>query len=334
MNDIAQNLRMRRDALCAVRAHFDAHGYLEISTRQLRKTTATDPYIESFRICDNHGNMLGYLQTSPEYAHKILLGNHPELHAIYEVARVFRDEPAGLIHSPEFTLVEWYRRGSDAAGMMEETEALIRDVSRALGVSHWQSSCRFGAPISIDISQPFERLTFNDAFIRYAGFSLEGLDKEGIFQKARALGCRVHPEWSCNDILNCVLVDKIEPHLGTARPTFLTDYPASMAALARVRTNPAGVGLAHVAERFELYLCGIELCNGYSELTDSGELRKRFYEDNAQRQSLGLSALPIDEDLLEALPHLGTVGGNALGFERLLMVCMGYGSIEEALCRI
>ncbi len=320
-----QNLRLRAQALAGLRDFFNRLGYLEIETRAMRATTATDPYIESFRTIWNADNQPYYLQTSPEFAHKILLAHHR--HPVYEVARVFRNETHGSLHRREFTLVEWYKPDADYRDMMEETEALVRAVSHSLGANQWVSNAREQSAAVPITDKPFRRLTVAQAFEEYAGFSPIGLSHSELVSCARNAGSRVGDDWSWNDIMNCVLVDFVEPNLGMTEPTYLIDYPASMASLAQVRHEPGG----DVAERFELYICGIELCNGYSELNDDAELRRRFAEDNDERIRLGLETLPIDEDLLAALPALQKLGGNALGFERLLMLCLGCDDIAEVM---
>ena len=320
-------LVQRSAALKAARAFFASLGYLEIGTCAMRATTATDPYIESFATHWCGADAPFYLQTSPEYAHKILLSRYRK--PVFEVARVFRNEPHGALHRREFTLVEWYHPDTDYRDMMRETEDLVRHVSRALGTTQWHSDARADSrPIPVDA--PFERLTVAQAFERYAGFSPIGMPKDKLVRAARDCGSRVHDDWSWNDIMNCVLVDRVEPHLGMERPTFLTDYPASMASLAQVRHGERG----DVAERFELYICGIELCNGYSELNDGAELRRRFAEDNEERVRLGLETLPHDEDLLTAVDALGKLGGNALGFDRLLMLCLDLGDMRDVMIEV
>lgn len=329
MIDVPQweTLQKRNQALKLLRHFFDDTGYLEVETRAMRETTATDPYIESFSTRWCGASKPYFLQTSPEYAHKILLSRHR--HKIYEVARVFRNEIHGALHRREFTLVEWYKPDADYRDMMDETEALVRHVSRGLGTRMWHSNARENAK-PIDIEAPFERLTVAEAFERYAGFSPIGMDKKTLVEAAQSVGSRVQESWSWNDIMNCVLVDRIEPHLGMTHPTYLMDYPASMASLAQLRETPQGC----VAERFELYICGIELCNGYSELNDGDELRARFREDNLERQKLGLEQLPDDENLLNALNDLGKLGGNALGFERLLMLCLDLSDMRDVMIEV
>ena len=322
-----QTLERRAVALAAIREFFNRLGYLEIETRAMRRTTASDPYIESFRTFWNGEETPYFLQTSPEYAHKILLSEY--CHPIYEIARVFRNEPHGLLHRREFTLVEWYHPEYSYREMMDETEGLIRKVSALLGTKCWHSNARENCrPVPVDM--PFERLSVGEAFNRYAGFSPIGMEKAELVAAAQKAGCRVSASWSWNDIMNCVLVDCVEPHLGMEQPTFLIDYPASMASLATVRHDRDG----DVAERFELYICGIELCNGYSELNDAKELKCRFDEDNRERARLGLQSVPDDEALLSALPQLGVLGGNALGFERLLMLCLDLSDMHESMIEV
>lgn len=320
-------LQKRAQALAMLRQFYNARGYLEIESRAMRATTANDPYIESFKTQWLGDSANYYLQTSPEYAHKILLSEYRQ--PIYEVARVFRNEIHGALHRREFTLVEWYHPDTDYNDMMDETEALIRCIAHSLGCTRLHSNARENA-VPIDVDAPFERLTVARAFERYAGFSPIGMNKTDLVKAALQAGSRVSEDWSWNDIMNCVLVDRIEPHLGMDHPVFLCDYPASMASLAQLRHSPEG----DVAERFELYICGIELCNGYSELNDPVELRARFEEDNRERLRLGLETLPIDEDLLMALPKLGKLGGNALGFERLLMLCLDLDDMAEVMIEV
>ena len=315
-------LEKRAVARDAVRQFFKTQNYLEIETCAMRETTASDVYIASFSTTTYDGQTR-FLQTSPEYAHKIFLSKYRR--RIFEFARVFRRERAGKVHRSEFSLLEWYRPDADYRDMMAETEALVRDVTKALGTQIWRSGGRkMGSAVAVS-SEPFERLTVNDAFLRYVGFAPIGLSREEIIAAARRAGCIIGDDWSWNDVYFSVLCERIEPNLGMDHPTYLCDYPASMASLAMTR----GQGDTAVAERFELYICGIELCNGYSELNDPVELRKRFELDNVERAQLGFEQIPIDEPLLSALPSLGKLGGNAMGFERLLMLCLGVDDMRD-----
>ena len=316
-----ENLEKRACARNAVREFFQRHHYLEIETRSMRETTASDVYIASFSTTTYDGQT-HYLQPSPEYAHKIFLSKYRR--PIYEFAHVFRREMPGKLHRPEFTLLEWYRPDADYHDMMQETESLIRHLAKTLGVTQWHSGARKAGAVVQVSDAPFERLSINEAFMRYVGFAPIGLSREEMIRAARSAGCIVGEDWSWSDVYFAILCERIEPNLGMDHPTFLCDYPASMASLAMTR----GQGTTAVAERFELYICGMELCNGYSELNDPDELRQRFEGDNREREKLGFEQIPIDEPLLDALPRLGKLGGNALGFERLLMLCLGVDSIE------
>jgi lysyl-tRNA synthetase class 2 len=178
----------------------------------------------------------------------------------------------------------------------------------------------------LELQPPFERLPCREAFLRFAGFDPLPLDAEALAQAARAAGVRVSPGSSWDDAFTQVLVELVEPGLGLARPVFLTEYPASQAALARLKP-----GDPRVAERFELYAGGLELCNGFSELTDAREQRARFLEEQALRAHLGRAVFPLDERLLSALPSVPPAGGVAVGVERLLMLLLGAGSIAEVL---
>lgn len=317
-----EHLEKRAEARAAIRKFFEDAGYLEIETCAMRETTASDVYIASFST-KTYDGQTRYLQPSPEYAHKIFLSHYRR--PIFELAHVFRREMPGNVHRAEFTLLEWYKPDADYRDMMTETEALVRSVTKALGATQWRSGGRkAGSAVAIS-NEPFERLTVNDAFKRYVGFAPIGLSREEIIAAARQAGCIIGDDWSWSDVYFSVLCERIEPLLGMDHPTYLCDYPASMASLAQIR----GEGSDAVAERFELYICGIELCNGYSELNDPVELRQRFELDNVEREKLGFEQIPIDEALLSALPALKKLGGNALGFERLLMLCLGTDNIGD-----
>lgn len=302
-----------------LRQFFDVRGYLEIQTRALRPSTATDPYVESFKSQWLFGSETLYLQPSPEFAHKIFLAEH--FIPIYEVARVFRNEEHGTLHRSEFSLVEWYKPYADYRALMSETFELVLAIAQNLGKERLEyKGC------SVSLNKGYEILRFRDAFERYTGFNPFALSDSELIEAANNIDCKVNPQWSRNDILNCILIDKIEEKLGFDRPCYLCDYPASMASLARTKRDEDGF---EFAERFELYALGVELCNGYSELTDAKEQRRRFELDNIERRNLGYPTLPIDNELLSALPKLGALAGNALGFERLLMLLLSCDDIAD-----
>jgi len=243
-----------------------------------------------------------FLHTSPEYHMKRLLA--AGMPRIYQLCKVYRGEELGRLHEPEFTMLEWYRARTDFHAMMRDTEELAAAVARELS----DTSVIVGERGAIDLAPPWERLTVNEAFERHAGVRVSSLlpDEEAFYR---------------------TLIERVEPELGRSRPTFLTHYPASMASLARLSPQDP-----LVAERFEAYVDGIELCNGFSELTDAAEQRARLEADLAQRERLGEPPYPIDERFLAALEHgMPESAGNALGVDRLLMLLLGQPDIGSVL---
>jgi lysyl-tRNA synthetase class 2 len=294
-----------------LRAFFSARGVLEVETPALSRAATTDPHLASFTAA-YHGPdpRTLYLHTSPEFPMKRLLAAGSG--SIYQLCKVFRDAEAGRLHNPEFTLLEWYRVGFDADRLMDETAALIAEAlagSRALA-----------AP---------EKLTYAQAFERYAGIDPFAADTAVFAACARRHGLRA-PDGMPDDPdpwRDLLLTHVIEPQLGRGRVTLLYDYPASQAALARIRPGPPPV-----AERFEAYLDGIELANGFHELNDAAEQRARFERDRAKRTQQGLPAVPMDTRLLAALEAgLPDCAGVALGVDRLVMLAAGADSIQDVL---
>jgi lysyl-tRNA synthetase class 2 len=245
-----------------------------------------------------------YLHTSPEYHMKRLLSSG--MTRIYQLCRCYRRGEHGALHQPEFTMLEWYRAFAGSDDVMRDTEQLVAALARALyGGTHIPACAARGA---IDVTPPWPRLSVREAFTRYAGAVMDDFvhDEEAFYR---------------------VLVDRIEPQLGRGRPVFLTRYPASMAALARVCDDDISV-----ADRFEAYVDGIELCNGFGELTDAAEQRRRFELDRLRRAQLQRTVYPLDERLLGALADgLPPSGGNALGVDRLIMLLLGARDIAEVV---
>ena len=261
------------------------------------------------------GGRTVYLQTSPEYAMKRLLaaGSGP----IYQLARAFRDGEAGRRHNPEFTLLEWYRPGFDQHRLMDEVAELLAEVAGVAG--------------------PAERLTYAEAFRAHAGVDPFADPPERLAEAARGATDGAVPDLGDDRDawLDLLMGTVVEQRLGWSgdrrRPTFVHDFPASQAALARVRTPVPGAGPA-VAERFELFVGGVELANGFHELADAAEQRRRFEADLARRRALDLPEPPVDERFLAALAAgLPDCAGVALGFDRLVMLAAGAGSIAEVL---
>ncbi|MBT3258502.1 MAG: EF-P lysine aminoacylase GenX [Deltaproteobacteria bacterium] len=288
------HLLLRARIFQSIREFFISRGYLEIETPQLITAPAPETHIESISIQDR------YLQTSPELCMKRLLSaGFPK---IFQIARCFRGGERGDLHLPEFSLLEWYRTGIDYRDLMEECEALFLFLSRRLDMGTQLS--RRGLNIDLDI--PWERLPVQTAFERYASVSLE-----------QALN---------NNRFDQTMVEEIEPHLGVKTPTFLYDYPASLAALARLKP-----GCPSIAERFEIYVGGIELANGFSELNDAHEQRKRFEKELKEKALLGKIVSPMPERFLKALKNMPEAAGIALGLDRLVMIFSGARTIDEVV---
>ena len=305
-------LRLRAELLARIRAFFAARGVLEVETPLLSAATVTDLHLASLSTRGSGSGPLGgralYLQTSPEYAMKRLLaaGSGP----IYQLGKAFRDGEAGSRHNPEFTLLEWYRPGFDHHALMDEVDAFL--------------AALLGLPAA-------ERLSYRDLFRRHFGvdpLTAAVADLDGAVAEAGL----VPPTFAADDRdgrLDLLLSHVVEPRLPRERPTFVYDYPASQAALARLRDGPDGVG---VAERFEVFAGGLELANGFHELADAGEQRRRFEVDLACRCAAGLPEVPIDERLLAALEAgLFDCAGVVFGFDRLVMLAAGASAINEVL---
>jgi len=244
---------------------------------------------------------------------------------IYALSHVFRGRERSALHAPEFTMLEWYRVGAPLTRLMDDCAALVALAAHVAGAKAFAFRGKEASPF-----EPPERLTVREAFRRYAGIDLfASLPKEGsadpaiLSRHAKAAGIRVAADDSWSDMFSRVLSDRVEPHLGLGRPTILHNYPASEAALARASPDDP-----RVAERFELYCCGLELANAFHELIDPEEQLGRFEADMAdQKRIYGVSA-PIDEDFLAALAHMPDASGAALGFDRLVMLATGADRVE------
>lgn len=297
------NLRLRADLLRRLREFFDRHGFLEVETPILSADTVVDRHLDPFEVLvpcgPNEPPRRLFLQTSPEFAMKRLLAAGAE--AIYQVTRAFRQGEQGPLHNPEFTMVEWYRTGDRPDQGMQLTSDLCETL---LGRG------------------PAERISYAEAFDKYVGIDPHTATTEAIVAKVRSLQI-AHPESLAAEDrdgwLDLLLVDRVQPQLGIKRPALLYDYPASQAALAKIRHDDPPV-----AERFELYVAGIELANGYHELLDPAELLRRNQQANAQRQADGKPTLPEQSRLIAAMESgLPPSVGVALGFDRLVMLATG-----------
>ncbi len=308
---------LRRRALLtqAVRAFFDARGYMEVETPYAVPAPGEEVHLRAFRTMqeapDGSTRPL-WLHTSPEFAMKRLLV--ADAGPVFQLARVWRNGEGSARHAAEFTMLEWYRPGLSFEGLMEEAEALLRAVL--------PPTVRSGG-VSTSLGQ-FERLTIAEAFRRYAEVDvLATAGDAGALATEAGTPLRCGEGWE--DLFFRLLLERVEPHLGQAHPTFLTHWPAAQAALAR--RDPAD---PRVALRFELFLCGMELANAFEELTDPAEQRARFVDDRARRHALYGPDWLLDEDFLAALAHgMPAAAGIALGFDRLAMAAAGADRISQ-----
>ncbi len=296
-----KRLRERARVCSGVRRFFDARGFVEVQTPLMVPSPGLDVHLDAFEVLGGDRGAPRWLSTSPEYQMKRLLGQGWS--RIYQIAPCFRRGEIGARHNPEFTMVEWYRSGAGIGEVMSDTEQLVAALA---GGAVRLGDRRF------DVTPPFERLSVCDAFARYAGWSAD-----------QTLAAAATDE----DRYFRALVDHVEPALaGLEHGVFLVDYPATQASLARRKE-----GDPRLAERFELYVAGVELCNGFGELVDPVEQRARLVRDQGERRAKGLPVYPIDERFVAALEHVAPSGGNALGLERLVALVCGTTEIADFL---
>ncbi|MEZ6011599.1 MAG: EF-P lysine aminoacylase EpmA [Hyphomonas sp.] len=329
-------LLMRGKVRRALSDWFADEGFLEVECAALQVSPGNETHLHAFateyRTDDGQSSPL-YLHTSPEFSCKKLLAAGET--KIVDFARVFRNREQGPLHSPEFTMVEWYRTGEGLGTVMQDAVDLCRAALKATG----QASLSWRGRTCNPWAEP-EYLTLAEAFQRYAGIDLDACsgdpavgdrdpdacdgDREAFLKAAKAADVGVSEDATWTDIFSAVLVARIEPNLGDNRLTLLHRYPVSEAALARACPDDP-----RYAERFELYGCGVELANGFHELTDAAEQRTRFEADMALKEQLYGERYPIDEDFLEALGHMPDASGVALGFDRLVILASGARSIRD-----
>ena len=320
-------LLARGRIVAALRAWFASHDFVEVETGTLRVSPGNETHLHAFATTqlttDGVPSPL-YLRTSPEFACKKLLAAGER--RIVEFARVFRNRERGALHHPEFTLVEWYRAGEPYSALMADCAAIMRAAARAAGATQLTFRGRCVDPFA----EP-ERLTVAQAFARFAGIALLATlpdgeaDRAGLARAAEAAGIRIGTDDRWSDIFSRVLVERIEPNLGVGRATILDEYPSVLSALAR----PVHDG--RVAERFELYVCGVELANGFGELTDAAEQRWRLEREMAEKERIYGERYPIDEDFIAALAGMPPASGIALGLDRLIMLATGASRIDQVL---
>ena len=327
--DRRPRLLARARIFAAVRRRFEAAGFIEVEPAALQASPGNEAHLHGFATSIVGPDGLGfplYLHTSPEFAMKKLLAAGEN--RIFALARVFRNRERGALHAPEFTMLEWYCAGAPLEALMEDCAAMLALAAREAGAERFVFRGRQADPFAAP-----ERVTAREAFLRFAGIDLfESLpagatgepDRDRLAAQAAAIGLRVAADDSWSDVFSRVLSEKVEPRLGLGRPTFLTEYPACEAALARLCAHDP-----RVAERFELYVCGIELANAFGELTDAVEQRRRFDEDMAIKQRVYGETYPIDEDFLAALAEMPEASGAALGLDRLVMLACGAERVED-----
>lgn len=318
----------RNRVSAAVRRWFEGQDFIEAETPILQVSPGNEAHLDAFGtdlVGPDAGTRRLYLHTSPEFAmKKLLAAGEPRL---FTLARVFRNRERSATHHPEFTMLEWYRAGEPYGQLMADAAALLRVAAEATGSRVWRFRGREADPHA----EP-ERIGVAEAFARFAGIdllaTLDGAAGDGprLAAAARAAGLRTADDDSWSDVFSRILSDRVEQHLGLGRPTVLDLYPAPEAALAR----PSPVD-PRLAERFELYVCGVEIANGFGELTDAAEQRRRFEAAMAARRDRGQEAYPIDEDFLSALAGMPEASGIALGFDRLVMLAAGAQSVEQVL---
>ena len=315
--------------MAALRGHFDAAGFVEVDPAILQASPGNEAHLHGFATA-----MIGtdavarpaYLHTSPEFAMKKLLAAGEE--QIYAFSRVFRNRERGALHAPEFTMLEWYRADAPYEMLMQDCADILALAARTAGTDSLAFRGRRCDPFA-----PPERVGVRDAFLRHAGIDLfdslpaDGRgapDRAGLAAQAAGIGVRVADDDGWSDIFSRILTEKIEPQLGLGRAALLHDYPVSEAALARLSARDP-----RVAERFELYACGVELANAFGELTDAAEQRRRFEGEMAEKLRAYGHVYPLDEDFLAALAHMPDASGAALGFDRLAMLACGAERIED-----
>jgi lysyl-tRNA synthetase class 2 len=316
--------RMRIAA--GLREHFAASGFVEVETPVLTVSPGNETHLHAFAtdlIAPTGERARRYLRTSPEFACKRLLAAGER--RIFELARSFRNRERGALHHPEFTMLEWYRADEPHEAVMEDCTAILALAAKIAGSSQLLFRGRSADPFA-----PPERLSVAEAFARHAGIDLEKVlppCPASVFAAAASrAGVRLAPDDSWGDIFSRILVERIEPHLGNGRATVLYEYPATQSPLARPLARDA-----RLAERFELYVCGVELANGFGELIDPAEQRARLEQQMAEKQRLYGERYPLDEEFLAALAMMPPASGVALGFDRLVMLAAGATRIDDVL---
>ncbi len=312
----------------AIRKWFEGRDFIEVETSCLQVSPGNETHLHAFKT-----ELIGtglersnfYLHTSPEFAMKKLLAAGEQ--KIFTFAPVFRNRERGAIHAPEFTMLEWYRAGAPYETLWDDCAAILKIAAETTGLQSWTYRGKTCSP-----SKQYDWVTLNQAFAEFAGFELygtydaAGTNPRALADSAAAIGIQLGGGETWSDIFSRVLTEKIEPQLGSKRPEILCEYPLSEAALARPHPDDPSV-----AERFELYVCGVELANGFGELNDASEQRRRFDTWMDDKQRIYGERYPIDEEFLSALAHMPAACGCALGFDRLVMLATGAERVDQVI---
>ena len=320
-------LLARNRIKAAVRAWFEGQGFVEVDAACLQVSPGNEAHLHAFgtRLADIDGTSSRlYLHTSPEFACKKLLAAGEQ--KIFTFAPVFRNRERGRLHHPEFTMLEWYRADEPYERLMADCAEVLKIAAEVAGRRTWSWN-----GVDADVTHAADRISVARAFERYAGVRLldtiQGAspNREKLASAARSAGHRAADDDTWADIFSRIMTT-IEPRLGAGVATILDEYPTVEAALARTTAHDP-----HVAERFEVYVCGVELANGFGELTDAQEQRVRFEAEMAEKERVYGERYPVDEDFLAALALMPPASGIALGFDRLVMLATGAQRIEQVL---
>ena len=312
-----------------LRRHFDDQSFVEVDPAALQVSPGNETHLHAFATealtIDGRPTPL-FLHTSPEFACKKLLSAGET--RIYSFAHVYRNRERGPLHHPEFTMLEWYRVGADYRALMQDCAEILALAAEAANARQFTYRDNTVDPFA----EP-ERITLAEAFQRFAGIDLlssvaaDGeTDRETLSGELHKAGIRFAKDDTWADLFSRVLVEKIEPYLGNGRATILCEYPVAEAALARPSPHDP-----RVADRFELYACGVELANAFGELTDAAEQRRRFQHEMIEKERIYGNAYPLDEDFLAALQIMPDASGAALGFDRLAMLATGASRIDQVM---
>jgi lysyl-tRNA synthetase class 2 len=325
--DVRPFLTARTAITRAIREWFDAQGFVEIETGILQVSPGNETHLHAPRtelLAAGGERVTRYLRTSPEFSCKKLLAAGET--KIFELARVFRDRERGELHLPEFTMLEWYRANATYDAVIADSIVIIAHAAQATGIGRFS----FRGKVADPFAEP-ELLTVASAFDRFAGIDLLASVTGGKGDRDRLAAAardkvRISGDDTWSDIFSKMLVEHVEPHLGQGRLTVLFEYPAPEAALARTKAADP-----RVAERFEIYACGVELANGFGELTNAREQRLRFMQAMDEKQRRYGERYPLDDDFLDAVGHMPDASGVALGFDRLVMLASGALRIDQVV---